>query len=221
MIKVVLMLVFLLFVGNMLLLDYFFVDQRNNLLEASGKVTALTQEVRLLALGNNSQQASSGSAPTGFTPTNSCPQTCLSAIASAVGNVKPSAPLIAPVIQTLNQKGEYFIPLGTGSVDSTANWTDITSAQAAFDAGNYSSIKSVYFEVFLHTTSGGEVHARLFDATTPAVFFNTDLKSTSATSEFLSVPITLKTGQKTYRVQMYSNVAAGFLDQARIRIVAQ
>ena len=57
--------------------------------------------------------------------------------------------------------------------------------------------------------------------TTPEIFWSSDLKTTANTSTFLSGPISLSGGSKTYKVQMYSTISSGTLDQARIRIVTQ
>lgn len=214
----------LLFVGNMVLLDYFMVGQSNNLADFQTRVTQIAQQRPTII---------SPSAPTTPQPTlvDTCPQSCVAQIinatrAAAVRQALTpiTTPATGPIIGT-SQKGEYFINLGSGSVLNSeangSNWKTIDSAQATFDASNYGSIKSASVEIFMHVQSGGEVHGRLFDATTPNVFWNTDLVTTSLMSTFLSAPISLYSGPKTYKIQMYSTLTTGYLDQARIHIVTQ
>lgn len=231
-IKIVLGFIGAIFIVNVLLLDFFFVSQRSSLLDFQTRLSQLSDSFRIL--GGRLYTASGESSPSAelaplmpvVVNNNSCPVSCLDLISLSTSAAKLSTrSLIAPVFQsttptTSSTKGEFFVPLGSGSVNQTNDWTNIDSAQATFDAGNYGSIKAAYFEVFLHTQSG-EVHARLFDSSTPTVFFATDLKSSSMTAQFLSAPVTLSSGIRIYKVQMYSTIASGFLDQARIRIVTQ
>lgn len=224
------------FVANVLLLDFFIVGQRNNLADFQTKLGQLSENFRILggrlydATGGQIATPSAGTTTpiSLLNPVNNavCPTSCvdLIALSTEAGRVSTrsliNAPY-APVTTTVSSKGEYFVPLGSGSISSTGTtWTDIGSAQASFDAGNYSSIKAAYFEAILRTQSG-EVHARLFDTTTPAILWGSDVSTQSNASTFLSGQITLSPGQKTYRVQMYSTIAPGYLDQARVRIVTQ
>lgn len=214
-------------VANVLLLDFFFVVQRNSLLDFQTRLTQLADSFKIL--GGRLYTTASGEQK--IVPvaeqSNTCPVACLDLISLATATAKvPSRSLVTPVFQTStnttvsSNKGEFFVPMGSGSIIQTNNWTNIDSAQAAFDAGNYGSIKQAYFEAFLRVQSG-EVHARLFDSTTPAIFFGSDVKTGANSATFLSAPITLSSGTKTYKVQMYSTITTGYLDQARIRIVTQ
>ncbi len=233
--KVAIGFIALVFVANVLLLDFFLVSQRNSLLDFQTRLTQLSDSFRILG---GRLYTSTGQTPptsqTGQTDLSqlnlvgnmACPASCvdlitLSTISGRLSTRDLVAPTFTPTTVTSSTKGEFFVPLGSGSISTTGTtWTDVLSAQASFDAGNYGSIKNAYFEAFLHTQAG-EVHARLFDTTTPAIFWGSDLTTTANSSTFLSAPITLSSGQKTYRVQMYSTISTGFLDQARIRIVTQ
>lgn len=217
----------LVLVVNLLLLDYFLVSQRNDLLDFQTRLTQLSESFkllggRLLTGAGQTSQTSQTSQTVG--PAEACPSSCVAMITVATISARQSA---APVTvqptttTTPSSKGEYFVPLGSGSVAQTSNWTDVTTAQATFNAGNYGNISAAYFEVFLRTSGSGEVHARLFDVTTPAIFWTSDVKTTNSSSTFLSAPITLSSGSKVYRVQIYSTISTGVLDQARIRIVTQ
>jgi len=223
----------LIFVGNLVILDLFFVKQKEELLTLQTRTTQMSETIRLLGgrvAYTSATGSSSGSAVLEpFYGDLTCPQTCVSLIKMATISADLSRLTVSasvPVASTIgSSKGEFFIPLGSGSVLTTdgtsANWKTIDGAQATFDASNYTNIKTVYFEAFLRTATNGEVHARLFDSTTPQVFFNTDVKTTTNASTYLSAQFTAPTGSKVYKVQMYSTLSTGYLDQARIRIVTQ
>lgn len=216
----------LLFVGNLVLLDYFMVGQSGNLADFQTRLTQIAQQRPTIVTSPTTPSAVGQPMLV-----DACPQSCLTQIVNATRSAAVSqalAPIVAPAtgpITVASQKGEYFINLGTGSVLNTessgSNWKTIDSAQATFDASNYGSIKAATIELFMHVQSGGEVHGRLFDSTTPNVFWNTDLSTTSLTSVFLSAPISMYPGAKTYKIQMYSSLSTGYLDQARIHIVTQ
>lgn len=219
---------------NVLMLDFLFASQRTNLLDFQTRMTQMSDNIKNLGTIISVGKIATESAGTITTPTgiptqqllaggSTCPQSCISLINAS----KTTTPTVAPVVTQTNvaNGGEYFIPMGTGSVVytdySSSNWKTLTGAQATFDAGNYGTIKAAYFEAFMHVETIGDVHSRLFDATTPAVFFATDKSTNQSTSTFVSTPITLTPGSKTYKVQIYSTQSTGYLDQSRIRIVVQ
>ena len=90
----------------------------------------------------------------------------------------------------------------------------------SFDTGNYGTITAAYFEASLRVDSG-QAQARLYDTTTPAVFWDAQMTSTSTTGEYFSKPIKLFSGNKTFRVQMTTSTGVAYIDQARIHIVTQ
>ena len=135
-----------------------------------------------------------------------------------ITRVVPSTTTTTANTSSGGSRGEFFVPLGSGSVSSGGDWADVATAQATFNPSNFGTIKAAYFEVFLKI-GAGEVSARLFDTTTPAILFSSEVKTTSATGAFVSAPIVLSAGDKTYRVQMKSTISTGELMQARIRIV--
>lgn len=220
-------------VANVILLDFFFVSQRSTVIDLQTRILQIGDNIKTLGgVISNANPA----APVAQTPGtavgvpteqlltggNTCPQSCVTLI-----NASKSTSTIAPVVQQTSvvHGGEYFVPMGSGSVLSTeatsSNWKTIDGAQATFDAANYGTIKAAYFETFAHVDTNGEVHTRLLDVTTPAIFWSTDKSTNQTTSTFLSTPIVLTPGNKTYKVQMYSSLSTGILDQARIRIVVQ
>ncbi len=228
----------LVFVANVLLLDFFLVSQRNSLLDFQTRLTQLSDSFRILGgrlytggqTSPTSQTGQDNSLPI-LSPAigGVCPTSCVELITlSTISGRLSTRDLIAPTFLpsttvTSSTRGEFFVPLGNGSVDQTNDWTNISSAQATFDASNFGSIKAAYFEAFLRrsTAAAGDVFARLFDSTTPAILWGSEMSTTANTSTFISKAISLSAGQKVYKVQMYSTNGASYLDQARIRIVTQ
>lgn len=216
----------------------FFAKQKSDLLDFQTRLAQLSDSYKVL--GNrvfttitpaSQQQMAQQTTPVDqLLSLDSCPFTCVSLINSATKSARTTAPSVLTPInfptQTVVTKGEFFVPLGvnvsvTSGEASGSNWKTMEAAQATFDAGNFGNIKAAYFEVVVRVQSGGEVHARLFDSTTPLLFFNSELSTSAQTATFLSAPLTLAAGSKVYKVQMYSTLSTGYLDQARIRIVTQ
>ncbi len=218
-------------IGNLVLLDYLFVSQRSELLDYqtrlaqfSGSFQTLSSRVTGAAPVPEAKTVPVAAKPSEAVDT--CSKSCLTAIDTAVKAANYSRPAVTTTTTTTLPRGEYFIPLGSGSVlnteASSANWKTIDGVQATFDIANYGTIKAAYFEATLRVAGSGEAHARLFDSTTPAVFFNSDVYASTSTAPFISSPISISgPGSKTYKVQMYSTLSTGYLDQARIRIVTQ
>lgn len=209
---------------NVLLLDFFFVSQRGTVLDLQTRISQISENIKMLGGLISTSPTPTTETPTVVVPSESCSQSCV----SLINAVKSSIPTVAPVVQQAaetSRGGEYFIPMGSGSVlfseATSSNWKTIDGAQATFDSANYGNIKAAYFETFIRVATNGEVHTRLFDSTTPAVFFGSDKSTNQTVSSFVSVPVTLSAGSKTYKVQMYSTQSTGTLDQARIRIVTQ
>lgn len=204
--------------ANLILLDFFFVKQKNDLLDFQ---TRLTQ---IAPLTQTQLPIASISAEPQNVIFNSCPQSCLGIITnatkSAIVVTKPQSTqsLLAPIAPPSVK--EFFIPLGTGSLTTLNSWTDINTAQATFDTANYPSMTAAYFEVIMHTNQG-EVKARLYDTTTPFIYSGEQVSTTSNTGQLVSKQVPIRSGLKTYKVQMYTTIDTGTLDQARIRIVTQ
>lgn len=164
-----------------------------------------------------------------------CPQTCVSLInASTISGTiaqTPTSIIRTPTSQLISSagstnfaltKGEYFIPLGSGTVNQSNTWVTMDSAQATFDFANFPGLKTAYFEVFYHNPrTNGEANVRLIDTTSGIPFSSTQDSTTSTTTVYESFPIVLNPGERTYQVQMYNTLDQAVLDQARIRIVSQ
>lgn len=223
--NIIIVFIALLVIGNVVLLDYFFVTQRNGLLDLQTRISSQSENIKNLGqrlyLPPSDNTTVNQVAPSTFGA--SCSQSCITLIKSSTASARPPTPLVAPIINNPAPatKGEFFIPLGTGTLTQTGTWTDMFSTQTTINTDNYPKIKAAYFEVSMHVVSG-MAQARLYDSTTPAVFWNAVLQSTSTSGESLSAPINIYTGgNKTYRVQMYTSSATAFLDQARLHIITQ
>lgn len=222
MIKILLFLVFLVLVGNMVLLDYFWVNEKNELNQVRAGIKQVETRIDEVK-GSDKLTEAAFPETTPIKADNACPQSCVTQMNSAIANIKipAGAPVPTPIVST-TPKGEFIIPFGTATVSTIGNWFDAFSAQASFDSRNYPPVKAFYFEVVMHIPDAtGEMRAKLIDDSTPFSYDGQVLKTQSGTGQFLSVQVPLISGQKTYHVQLYSSIATGILDSARIRIVTQ
>lgn len=140
---------------------------------------------------------------------------------TAVNQTPTSAPTpISQQIQALPQPivKEYFIPLGTGSNNST-DWQDVPGAQAAINFGNYQNIQEVRFEVSVAVpTANQTVSVRLFNETDHHPVWYSDI--TTVNGQYaVSSPLVWDTGSKVYQVQMKTQLGyTANLTQSRIHI---
>lgn len=198
----------------MLFLDYLFVNQNSKTSDLSLRVEKLADSAPNDSIGSVPAQEVS----------NVCPTSCMTAFNAAIANIKVPAGTntIVNKTTTVSQKGEYIIPLGSGTVNERGNWVNAYTAQGSFNTANYSAIKAFYFEVVMHLPNGtGELKAKLIDDSTPFSYDGQVLTTTSASGQLLSVQMPLISGNKTYHVQLYSTISPGILDFARIRVVTQ
>lgn len=160
---------------------------------------------------------------------NICPQTCLSEIFEATRSYKPlisdlnETPTLALSVsyQTpVSSVKEFFIPFGNGT-NYSDDWEDVAGLKASVDTANYSSIKSAVFEASVHIPTGNQTaYVRLFNETDKHPVWFSDVSLEGGTAQLLvSKPITLDSGNKTYKVQMKTSLKyQAVLNQARIRI---
>ncbi len=209
---------------NLLVLDFFVFKTRNEVDNLDAKLGNLSLDVRMLADKVNTAPllpalpvptTSLATPSVGLTPAD---LNRIAALASQMTtnaqNNQPAAP--APAVTR-----EFVIPLGSGSTSQTSQWVDIDTAQAQINSANYSNIKAAYFEVVMHIAGAtGEVKARLLETTVP-FYYGEELKTQSTTGEFLSTPMILQAGNRTYKVRLYVQTGTAVLDSARIRIVTQ
>jgi hypothetical protein len=125
------------------------------------------------------------------------------------------------IIQESSKVKEHYVYLGTGSTTSR-DWQDIDSTITVIDSANYSSVKSVNFEAAM-SILGGEVHARLANKDSAAVFYDSEVyHNTSSSNWKISSALSLNYGATRYVVQLKSTSGEkANLDGARIKIVVE
>lgn len=118
---------------------------------------------------------------------------------------------------------ELFVPLGTGT-NVTTDWTDVKGAAVSIDSRLYPTVKKVIFEVSVSVPAGNQTASiRLYNATDKHPVWYSEMTLVSAGPELLvSSPISLDWGNKSYQVQMKSQLG-GLTDllQARVHIILQ
>jgi hypothetical protein len=195
----------------------------------------------LVFKGNKSQeqatQTTINASPLASDYTNQvCPNSCLNQIYQATSSSKTipqvtmlttsivtpiatSTPTLAPA--PISQAKEFFVPLGSGT-NSSDDWEDVAGLKASIDSANYLSIKSVVFEASISVPGGDQTtYTRLFNETDKHPVWFSDVSLEGRIPQLLiSKPITLDSGNKTYKVQMKTSLKyQATLSQARIHII--
>lgn len=131
-------------------------------------------------------------------------------------------PIVVTQQPVISSPREYFISFGTGS-SSASEWTDLPGLQVTVDSHSYNRIKTTTFEATLRIPTGNEsASVRLFNVTDKHPVWFSEMSMEGGTPKFLSTPITLDSGNKTYQVQMKTSLSyPAYLDQARIHIVTK
>ena len=149
------------------------------------------------------------------TPTEACLSSCEAKIEALAKRLDE-----LPVSETAKKTSEYYISLGSGTTKSSV-WQDIAGVEAIIDTTNYSSIKSVIFEVFLNIpTANGSVYAKLYNVTDKHDVWFSNVSSEGPVLTKKEATITLEPGTKTYRVMGLSTLKYDAnIENARIRIL--
>ncbi len=114
---------------------------------------------------------------------------------------------------------EIYIPLGTGRTTNN-EWEELPATEVAVNTANYPIISKVYFEVFMHITTGnGTMQAKLYNSTDRHDVWFSEVSMTGDRVTRLEVPISLDAGNKRYKVMVKSSLKAeAVVDNARIKI---
>jgi hypothetical protein len=159
-----------------------------------------------------------------------CPEACLTKIlelstpaASTIqtGLVTPT-PTRTPT-KVPSQTGEFFIPFGSGSGNST-EWENIPGLLAAIDTANYAQNRTVTFEASLRIPTGNQtVYARLYNVTDKHPVWFSEVSLEGGTPNLvISSPVQLDSGNITYQVQLKTSLGfLSYIDQARLRIITR
>lgn len=152
--------------------------------------------------------------------TMNCSAACLQAIETATASIKlPTAEkeIQKPAVTTK----EIFIPLGSGSTKNTS-WVNIGGIETYIDTFKYTKIKEANFEAALRIpTANGRAYARLYNVNDNHPVWNSEVWVEGQAGNMVrSEKISFDSGNKLYRVQLYSSLGyEAFLDNARIRII--
>ena len=226
--RILIILPFLILLANLAFLDYSYLNANKQREQLSLDKTDLLEKVmvledRLDRMNLSNYIVATPAGQTSVANSDSCPLSCAALINTSISAIKSTPSTTtkpATTVTQVNQKGEYYIPLGSGQVTQLNIWVTIDSAQATLDTTNFPKIKQAYFEAILRTDSG-EVKARLYDVSTPYIYAGNEARTDSFTGKLISVPINLQPGSKSYKVQLYSTISTGVLDSARIKLVTQ
>lgn len=196
---------FVLIAGNLIYLDLNLILKKQE--EKVTVPSIVVEEAELVTPGEKQE-------PVG------CSASCLQAIYEATASIK--LPTMEKQTQTpVVTTKEVFIPLGTGSTRSTS-WTDIGGIEAYIDTAKYVKIKEANFEATLRIpTANGKAFARLYNVNDKHPVWGSEVWGEGQSGLMVkSGNISFNSGNKLYRVQMYSTMGyEAFLDSARIRIV--
>lgn len=115
-----------------------------------------------------------------------------------------------------------YIPLTASLTTSNTDWTSVSGTETYIDLkNNYSANAYVTWEAVLSAASGGQVTARLYDATHGIGVNGSEVSSTSTNGELVtSGKLNLWAGNNLYKVQIKSlNSYAVTFTSGRIKLV--
>ncbi len=201
-----------LFVGNMLLLDYWLFTHANVLLSTKSDESLNGLNVVSLEPAKNSSS---------FT----CPQSCINQIYQSTTSAKqvqasPTTPPASSSQPVSSSVREFYVSFGAGS-NSSDDWQDVGGVAANVDTTSYGSIKQVIFEATIHIPTGNQTaFVRLYNVTDAHPVWGSELSLEGSGPKLLaSNGITLDTGKKLYQVQMKTQLKyPAVLDQSRLHI---
>lgn len=153
-----------------------------------------------------------------------CPGSCLEKINQATSSmIFTVTPVIQEKIITQNSDEikEFFVPLGSGETFSD-DWTDVPGISAYIDSNNYKNIKSTTFEASVYNPSGAQkVYVRLYNVTDDHPVWYSEMWMDGSSAQLLVSPaITLDKGNKLYKVQVKASLRAlAKLNQSRVHIL--
>lgn len=143
-------------------------------------------------------------------------------VPTAVPTATPTPRITDTPTPTVTVAGvkEYYILFGSGN-SSASDWSDVSGLQASIDTALYPTIKTSTFEVTGHTPTGNEiVWVRLYNSTDKYPMPNSEVTWAGGGSQSVSSPVTLISGNKTYKVQMKTQLSyPSYIDSAKIHLI--
>lgn len=162
------------------------------------------------------KQDISSKSSTSVTPTNTG-----SEITVIPTQTQTAIPTSSQTSQTSSAVKDYFIPLGSGT-NQTSDFNDVAGATASVDFGGYQNIKEIRFEASVNVpTANQSVTVRLYNSTDKHPVWNSEVNMNGGASSYLnSEPLIYDIGLKTYQVQMKTQLKyLTNLTQSRIHIL--
>lgn len=151
---------------------------------------------------------------------------CVPALYNAIHEATASLKL-SPVFTSAGNEGgedkEYFISFG-GGTSTSGDWADVLGLEASVDGSRYGNVISTHFVITGYIPTGNQIaYVRLFNKTDKHPVWFSDIQFEGSQAQLLvSKPITLEVGEKTYQVQMKSQLKfETIITQARLKIVAK
>ena len=133
----------------------------------------------------------------------------------------PRAVIVQGPASTPGTKTTY-IPLTASFTTSNTDWTNVSGTETYIDLkNNYSANAYITWEAVLSVASGGQVTARLYDATHGIGVNGSEVSSSSTAGELVtSGKLNLWAGNNLYKVQIKSlNSYAVTFTSGRIKLV--
>jgi hypothetical protein len=154
---------------------------------------------------------------------NNIPQVTVPTITPDISVSKNPSPTTVPTASVTSQIKEFYISFGSGT-NSSGDWEDVGGLKTSIDSSNFPSIKSAVFEASVSIPTGNQTaYARLFNETDKHPVWYSDVSLDGGIPQLLvSKPITLDSGNKTYKIQMKTSLKyQAVLNQARIHIIVK
>lgn len=139
---------------------------------------------------------------------------------SPLPSLAPSPKTVTYINVPETQPKEYYIPLGSFSGKSFGAWAD-TGMQAYIDPANYPGANFYLEASGKIPTANGQVKLRLNQANENAFIYSSEIIFEGNQAKIISSnPLTLWTGNKLYKVEIYSSMDFdAIIDFARIKVV--
>ena len=152
----------------------------------------------------------------------SCGKNCQEEINKAVEAVIPKSASQQSASSNNSSVQEYFIPLGSGAINSQSMQT-IQGMQAYIDGSAYGSIQTVTFEISVSVPTGNETATfQLYNTTANHPVWNSTVTFTGGGTPqlLISSPINLDPGNNLYVVQGQTQLPyPANITQARVHII--
>lgn len=231
--KILLVLLALVFLGNLLFLDYFIFGKKEKLTVSSLSGVPATKPVAEKDSG--SDYSLTAEPPTSFSASqDACSLACQLKITEEVSRAvatisgtereiiketvveKTAPPTRAP--QTV------YLPLGNGSSTQAIAWTDVAGSDFIFDLADYGTETDVYWQGNLKIQhANSRCYARIDDVTNKrAVDFSEQTWDQTAYETLTSPKLSIWRGKNNYRLQIKSlNGINCSLESPRLIIISQ